>query len=230
MNDFLGTETLESMSQAVWYNQWTLEKFRPFLKGEILEVGCGIGNFTPFLTKFGKVTAIDIKKEYIRETKKKTGYNIEVGLGDIEKGKYFFKGKRFDVIVCLNVLEHIEKDTQALSNMNQLLKKEGHLVLLLPAHMFLYAEIDKAIGHFRRYSRVEIIDKLHSSNFELQFTRQLNFIGALGWFISGRLLRNKKVDGFKIKLFNFFSPLFLRIEDLIEPIIGTSFLVVAKKK
>ena len=56
-----GTQTLESMSQAVWYNQWTVKKFEEYLKGDILEVGCGIGNFTETLRKYGEVWAIDIE-------------------------------------------------------------------------------------------------------------------------------------------------------------------------
>ncbi|MDP2684909.1 MAG: class I SAM-dependent methyltransferase, partial [bacterium] len=60
MSDSAGGETLESMSQAVWYNRWTLNKFKKYLNGDILEIGCGIGNFTKELAKYGKVWAIDI--------------------------------------------------------------------------------------------------------------------------------------------------------------------------
>ena len=66
MTDTSGKQTLESMSQAVWYNQWTLNKFKDYLSGEILDVGCGIGNFTKTLSQFGKVYAIDINENYIK--------------------------------------------------------------------------------------------------------------------------------------------------------------------
>ncbi|MBI2128537.1 MAG: hypothetical protein HYU00_05850, partial [Nitrosarchaeum sp.] len=56
----VGEETLESMSLASGYNDWILKRFKRYLHGDILEVGCGIGNFTQNLSEYGKVTAIDI--------------------------------------------------------------------------------------------------------------------------------------------------------------------------
>lgn len=224
-----GTFTLESMSQAKSYNRWTLAKFAKFLRGSILEVGCGIGNFTETLSKYGKVTAIDIDQNLIEELKIDRNSNITAGYGDIERGKYFFKNTRFDTIVCINVLEHIEKDSQAIKNMYDILNKGGILILLVPAHPFLYGEIDKSIGHFRRYSKGEIVDKLQTNGFVVLKFRSLNSLGSLGWFVSGRIFKNKIVDQSKIKLFNLLAPIFLRIENLINPPFGTSFLIIAKK-
>src|SRR5687768_7072271 len=117
MGKYSGTSTLESMSQAGFYNKWTLNKFKEYLRGDILEVGCGIGNFTKILSRFGTVTAIDIDPNLFDKFKNQKTLNGNLGIGDIEKGKYFFKGKKFETIVCINVLEHIENDTQALENM-----------------------------------------------------------------------------------------------------------------
>ena len=128
MNTDTGSKTLESMSQAVWYNRWTLNKFKKYLKGEILEVGCGIGNFTKGLKEYGDIYAVDIDRSYIDEVKKLV--NVKAGFGDIETGKYFFDNQQFDSIVCLNVLEHIQNDNQALKNLYKLLKNEGFLTTL----------------------------------------------------------------------------------------------------
>ncbi len=228
MENNFGEQTLESMNQAEWYNQWTLDKFKDYLSGKILEVGCGIGNFTKTLTKFGKIWAIDIDENFIKQTKKEVT-DAKIGFGDIEKDKYFFKDEKFDTVVCINILEHIKEDSRAIDNMHKIFKEEGTLILLVPAHPFLYGEIDKSIGHFRRYSKKEIITKLQMSGFVILKFRSLNLLGALGWFISGRVLKNKIVDQSKIKLFNLIAPIFLRLEDLINPSFGTSFLIIAKK-
>ena len=222
-----GEKTLESMNQAVWYNKWTMAKFLNFISGEILEVGCGIGNFTNELTKYGKVWAIDINKNYIDQLKKMSG--VEVGLGDIEKGEYFFTKKQFDTIICLNVLEHIQNDNQACENLYKLLKKDGILILLVPTHSFLYGEIDKNIGHFRRYERNKIINKLKSIGFSILKIRRLNILGALGWFIAGKILKRSTVENNNIRVFNFLAPVILLFEDIIEPPIGTSILIIAKR-
>lgn len=230
MTDRFGESTLESMNQADRYNQWTLNQFKEFLKGKILEVGCGIGNFTKSLLEYGEVYGIDIRKDYVEKTEKiLSKSNVRIGLGDIEKGKYFFKNEKFDTVVCINVLEHIKQDDLVINNMYKILNKEGYLVLITPSHPFLYGEIDKSIGHYRRYTKKAIVAKLESSGFKILKFRSLNLIGSIGWFISGRILKNKIVDQSKIKLFNLLAPIFLRIEDLINSPFGTSFLIIAKK-
>jgi len=223
------SQTLESMSQAVWYNQWTLNKFKAYLKGKILEVGCGTGNFSTHLAKYGNLTAVDINQDYVKQAKKKVE-NGEVGIGDIEKDQYFFGNKKFNTIVCLNVLEHIKNDDQAIKNIHALLTKDGFLILLVPAHQFLYNLIDKSIGHFRRYEKKQLKSLLHNNDFEIVKLRTLNFLGSIGWFIAGKLLRNNKVGEVKIRIFNIISPFFLLLENLFEPPIGTSILIIARKK
>lgn len=223
------TNTLESMSQAIWYNQWTLQKFKQNLRGDILEVGCGIGNFTNTLASFGKVWAFDINNEYVKQTKKLVLGKVLVGFGDVENGKYFFNDQKFDTVVCLNVLEHIKSDSAALNNLFKLLKREGRLILLVPAHQFLYGEIDKSIGHFRRYTKSQLISKLKQIGFKIVSLRSLNFLGALGWFIAGKVLKLNTVGETNIKIFNLIAPFILSLEDLFEPPIGTSILIVAEK-
>ncbi len=229
MKDISGYETLESMSQAVWYNHWTLQKFQNFLHGDILEIGCGIGNFTQTLSQLGKVTAVDINSHYTRELKRKLGNKVKVGLGDIETGQFFFKKKEFDVIVCINVLEHIQNDQAALANIYKLLKKEGFLILIVPAHDFLYGQIDRSIGHFRRYDKKVLKEKLVQTGFKITKVRILNFLGAIGWFLFSRVFKNERVEEKKIRVFNIFAPFLLSMENLIEPPIGTSVLIIAQK-
>lgn len=223
-----GQITLESMSQAVWYNKWIINKISKFLKGDILEAGCGIGNFTNELSKFGDVWAIDIDKSYVNEAQKKV-LNVKVGLGDIEKGKFFFKHKTFDSIFCINVLEHIKDDSKALKNLNNILKKDGTLILLVPAHNFLFGSIDTSIGHFRRYNKKDLIGLLEKNNFKVTHLRNLNFLGGIGWFITGKIFKKNTVNKDHLKIFNFLAPIFLFFEDMIEPLFGTSVLLTAQK-
>lgn len=227
--------TLESMSQAFWYNQWTLNKFKPFLKGTILEVGCGIGNFTKSLVNYGNVWGIDIDKINLAKNKNiftqghRTKFK-QIGFGDIEKGKYFFGNKKFDCIVCMNVLEHIKDDQGSLENMHNLLKRDGTLILLVPAHQFLFGTIDQNIGHYRRYNKQRISQLLKTTGFEIMQMRTINFLGGLGWFLSGKVLKDSAINLSRINIFNIISPFILPLENIIEPPIGTSILVVARNR
>lgn len=229
MKNITGPATLESMSQAVGYNQWTLGLFDKYLSGKILEVGCGIGNFTKTLTRYGEVFAIDIIDDYISETKRIAGKSARVGFGNIEKGRYFFSDRDFDCIVSINVFEHIENDQKSLRNLYLLLNKGGYLVSLVPAHKFLYGKIDQSIGHYRRYGTEEFISIVKAAGFKIIKCRKINLLGALGWWFFSNVLRNNKVKKGNISLFNLIAPFYLPLENLFEPPIGTSILTIAQK-
>lgn len=229
MKNITGDKTLESMSQAVWYNQWTLSLLDRYLSGKILEVGCGIGNFTKTLTKYGDIVAIDIIDDYIKKTKNLVGDIVKVGFGDVEKGKYFFKDRDFDSIVCINVLEHIEDDKKSIENLYKLLRKDGHLILLIPAHKFLYGKIDESIGHYRRYEDKDVVSLLTKTGFKIIRIRKINLLGALGWWFFSNILKDNTINKSNISFFNLIAPIFLPLEKLFEPPIGTSILVIAQK-
>ncbi|OGM04446.1 hypothetical protein A2715_05070 [Candidatus Woesebacteria bacterium RIFCSPHIGHO2_01_FULL_39_32] len=225
--DKVGEYTLQIMKLAGWYNNWLFSLVKPYLKGKILEVGTGIGNFTYLLAKEGEVTSIDIDKVYINKLKKSV--SIKVGYGDIEKGTYFFSKKKFDCIVCMNVLEHIKNDSVALENMLSLLKPKGRLILLIPAHKFAYGRLDKNLGHYRRYSKGEIVLKLVGSGFKVKKLNFLNFFGIVGWFLNSRLLKRDVLPSSQLRIFDLISRPFLFVEKFIEPRMGLSILVVAEK-
>lgn len=223
-----GELTLESMAGAEWYNKWLLNWFKKYLTGEILEIGCGIGNFTPMLEKYGTVTATDIDKTYLPQVREKAP-NSTVGFGDIEKNRFFFKQKKFDVAIALNVLEHIKDDEQSLVNINRLLKPKGYLILILPAHPRLYGKIDESISHYRRYHKQDLIKLIKKKGFKVIKSRRLNFPGGIGWWLSGKVFKNTTVKKSQLRLFNLFAPVFLFFEKLIEPPLGTSVLIIARK-
>ncbi|OGM10526.1 hypothetical protein A2159_01140, partial [Candidatus Woesebacteria bacterium RBG_13_34_9] len=174
----VGEYTLEIMREASWYNDWLFKLIKPFLGQEVLEVGCGIGNFTPLLAKKSLVFAIDVNEKYTKLLKKSSFGTTRTGFGDIEKNEYFFKNEKFDTVVCLNVLEHIKNDFKALVNMKKLIKKDGNLVLLVPAHKNLYSQFDKELGHFRRYDKKELLSILRKADFKIDVLKPINWLGA----------------------------------------------------
>jgi SAM-dependent methyltransferase len=214
-----GQKTLEIMNRANWYNNWLINQISKYIKGDILEVGAGIGNFTSKLSRYGKVTAIDYDFSY-----KNANY------GDIEKGRYFFGDKKFDSIVCMNVLEHIKDDKKALSNMFNLLKPGGKIILLAPAFQFAYSDLDKNLGHFRRYTKDQLSNLLKTSGYSLLTNRYLNWLGLVGWFINGKILRRKILPEKQLGIFDYTARPFLLLEELVNPPCGLSVLVIGKKK
>jgi hypothetical protein len=80
----------------------------------------------------------------------------------------------------MNVLEHVKHDTLALCRMKELLNRDGTLILLVPAHRFLYNSIDIGVGHYRRYTRQERISKLSPASAFVEFSiiTSLEFLGG----------------------------------------------------
>lgn len=224
----VGRNTLEVMQKANWYNRWTLDYIGNEIRGDILEIGAGIGNFTTLLSKRGNVTVIDYDKEYINLLNRFKG--IKAGFGDIEKGKVFFNKKRkFDTIVCFNVLEHIKDERSATKNMLKLLKPGGCLIIIVPAHMLLYSEFDKAIGHYRRYTVKNVKYILQKVGFSKIDVRYINWWAAVGWFMLLRLTGWKKMPSSDVGVFDVFGRLFLWPERFIKLPFGLSVLAIARK-
>ncbi|HEX6977270.1 MAG TPA: class I SAM-dependent methyltransferase [Patescibacteria group bacterium] len=226
--DKVGKKTLEVMSEAHFYNKWLFKQISYWVKGDILEVGAGIGNFTELLKNKGKVTALDLNPDYIKILKK----NLQgrAGFGDIEKGKYFFKNRKFDTIICMNVLEHTKDDEEALRNMFNLSKKGGRLILLVPACSFAYSGMDEDLGHWRRYNKKEAEVKLRKAGFRIERSFYLNVFGLFGWWFNGKVLGKRNIHSGQLKIFDTIAQPILKLEEIIRPPFGLSVVTVGIKK
>lgn len=228
--DKVGKYTLEIMSRAGWYNNWIYEFIAPYIKGSILEIGAGIGNFTPLLTQKGQVTAIDLNRSYIASLKNKLDGKTKFGFGNIESGEFFFKkGSRFDTLICLNVLEHIRNDEKALNFMYSLLKPRGKLILLVPAHKSLSSNFDKNLGHYRRYDKSSLEKLLHKIGFRSVSIRYFNWLASIGWFAFLTLTGWEKIPGREVGIFNFLGRFLLWPEKYIKFPFGLSVLAIVEK-
>ena len=138
-------------------------------------------------------------------------------------------GSGFDSVICLNVLEHIEDDVGALRRLHDLLAPRGRIVLIVPALQSLYGEIDRAIGHYRRYERDDLAAKLRAAGFRVEHHSAFNMIGALGWFVNARLLKRRSVPGVQARINDLLVPL-LRLEGYLQPPVGLSWLAVGQRE
>ena len=226
--DKIGEQTLKIMKKADWYNNWLFSLIKPYLKGDILEVGAGLGNFTSLLAKREKITTIDINENYIAKLKKIVGTGA--GYGNIETGEYFFENKSFDSAICLNVIEHIKDDKRALRNINKLLEKKGKIIVLSPSHKWAYGTLDRNLGHERRYTKEELVEKFKNAGFNIVRVKYVNWLGLLGWYINGRLLKKKIIPKNQLGLFDKIARPILLFEKFVEPPFGLSILIVGEKR
>jgi SAM-dependent methyltransferase len=227
------TATLNQLAELDRYNYWIYEQITESLGQRVLEVGSGTGNITQFLCVDGRdVTATDVIAGYRRELERTFSKraNVRVDKFDLTaSAPQEFISQPFDTVVCLNVLEHIEDDLFALEQMREVLKPGGRLALLVPAHRILYGEFDRAVGHFRRYEKRALTERLKQTGYLVQKVSFFSILAALPWLINGRLLKRDYLPTGQANLANRLVP-FLKLERLIGPPFGLSLIAIAQKK
>jgi SAM-dependent methyltransferase len=134
-----------------------------------------------------------------------------------------------DTILCSNVLEHVEDDDAVLARFYRFLPQGGRLVLLVPALRILYNTLDRELGHFRRYTKRELILKLKKNHFHICSLEYFNFFGIFGWFVNGTLLRRSLLPAGQVRKFNQFVPLMVQMERWVPTLIGQSLIAIGEK-
>jgi glycosyltransferase involved in cell wall biosynthesis len=228
--DDAGFTTLRRVEVLKRYNRFLWDLVAPFVGTRVLEIGSGTGLMTRFLAGKTRVTATDIDEDYVQLLSRTFSGNPNVEVRHLDLGRLEQDGippRAFDTVVCSNVLEHIEDDGRALAAMREVLQPGGRVVLIIPAVKGLYGEIDRAIHHFRRYSRDEIRDKLTAAGLEVEHLSYFNMLGIPGWWLNAVLLRRRAVPGFQAKVNDWLVP-WLRVERGFGPPVGMSLLAVGR--
>jgi SAM-dependent methyltransferase len=143
--------------------------------GATLDVGCGTGEYSIFLARRGhEMTAIDPSSWAIEMFLDRGGgeFGVHASVSSLEE---FMPTKDFDNILAIEVLEHIERDIEAIRRLHDFLKKGGSMVISVPATPFLYGEGDRISGHYRRYSIGNLKRVLSVGGFETIEIRRYGF-------------------------------------------------------
>ena len=202
----------------------------------ILDIGCGSGLMLNVLKEFGKVSGMDASNDAINFSR-----TLNAGIikkGSLPKNVPFVK-KSFDLILALDVIEHIEEDCEALNSINYLMKKNGILVLTVPALMSLWSKFDEVNHHKRRYRKSELTAKLKAANFQiLRITYFNSFLFPMIYFYrkANVFLKKEEVSDLKMpsQTINFILEKIFLIESYFLSVvnfpIGVSIIAVVKKK
>jgi 2-polyprenyl-3-methyl-5-hydroxy-6-metoxy-1,4-benzoquinol methylase len=230
--DSAGFETLEIFSAAPRINRWLYEKVRGNISGQVLEIGSGIGNISALLLEEqSAVTLSDLRPEYCQILEKKFRhdphlqgiYSLDLSLPEFEI-KHSLLLEKFDTVIALNVIEHIEDDSLTVRNAKSLLRKNGKLVVLVPAGQWLYNSLDRALGHYKRYSRSELKKLMESAGMIVVYCRYFNAPAILGWWFSGSIMGEKVISPSKLNVFNKGVPVFRILDWFFTPFTGISVI------
>jgi glycosyltransferase involved in cell wall biosynthesis len=228
-----GKRTLKTLQGFEAYTRWIFSRLRPHLGRRVMEIGSGIGNNVPHLsTSPGtEIILTEYRPDYVESLRERFGRrpNVKILQYDATQAPPpQLTDCPPDSIVCLNVLEHIGQDRLALQNMFDLLQPEGRLILLVPAHQSLYCAIDRNLEHCRRYNHGQLSDLLGSAGFQIVEMFYFNPVGAIGWFVAGKILRSQSIRPHHIRIQRLLLPLAKAVDRLGVPF-GLSLVAVAQK-
>jgi SAM-dependent methyltransferase len=147
---------------------------------KILNVGCGPGRSSQYLSSFGEVTSIEYDKDCCEFASERTG--LQIINGSITELP--FQDEMFDLVCAFDVIEHVENDQLAVSEMKRVAKKEGVIFITVPTFMSLWSHHDVINHHFRRYklSQIEKLFEIQKNGNEI-FSSYFNFFLFLGIYL-----------------------------------------------
>ncbi len=205
-----------------WKAYWA-GLLRRFVAGTVLEVGAGIGSNVPLLLSRNvhswtalepDETLVDRIRHAIRANEIPAPCHPVVGtIADLPTDA------RFDSILYIDVMEHIPDDRAEAALAASHLLPGGRLIVLVPAHQFLFSPFDAAIGHHRRYSRSSLLT-LAPPGCRLEWFRMLDSVGFFASLANKLLLRAAQPSPRQIRLWD---RLMVPLSRRLDPLLGYRF-------
>lgn len=230
--NYVGSELELFAAVHNWKRYWSGE-IRPFIGRDVLEAGAGIGSNTPFLDRSGEGRWVCLEPDrqlLDRLNDSLRGYPrgqpCECVCGTLAE---LDAAELFDTVVYIDVLEHIEDDRAELERAAARLKAGGHLVVLSPAHQWLFTPFDQAIGHYRRYNRA-MLRAISPSGTRLERLRYLDSVGLATSMANRFFLRQSMPTKAQLGVWDSFIIPVSRVADkLLFYSLGKSIIAVWRK-
>lgn len=231
-NAIASTEDFEfsALSEAINYRHAIIKEFEDFLKGDVLEIGVGIGQISEAilaLPSVNKLVGVEPEPKFQDGFKERLPHIrlVEGTTSNLQEGE------KFHSAIMVNVLEHIEQDEDELRTIHKSLKSHnGSICILVPARQEIYSKLDSHFGHFRRYDKPMLKNKLERAGFQIEKLHYFNMVGYFAWAIRYKLLRGMDFDIKQVRLFDrkIFPPTNKLERKFRRPPFGQSLIAVAR--
>ncbi|MDP1853066.1 MAG: class I SAM-dependent methyltransferase [Candidatus Omnitrophota bacterium] len=206
----------------------------------LLDVGCGTGAILQALEKFTYSVGMEKYPEALKFCRqRKINRLVNAATEDLP-----FKKGSFDIVLAMDVLEHLDSHSKVLDELSRVSKEGASLIVHVPAFMFFWSDHDLAVGHKRRYSAKMLIELLEKHNFKVKFINYRLFsffiLGVVRKYyimIRKMLARDKSVKSHRPPapgMINAILYNIIRVEDFISGFVrlpfGLSILCIAEAK
>lgn len=225
--------SLRRLAEAKRLQAWMFSVLAPSAPGRMLEIGAGIGTFSHLLLNAGAepLLLVEPEDECVSELRRAFGDDSRVVIVDEmlpESPTLRASPNSFDYALCQNVLEHIEDDVGALTAVVDALAPGGEVAVLVPAHPFLFGQLDQSFEHYRRYTRTQLRTLIRDAGAELTSLRSFNMLGVPGWWIAGHT-PFLDINRVSLRAYETLLPFWRPLEDRLHPPLGLSLVARARK-
>jgi len=225
-----------AMSEATNYYRWIIDRFRPFIGKQVLEVGVGCGQILPYLPVDTSYYGVDIDADLLRNLEQDDDSRCRFILADVQGEDFVDRtaGIAVDTVVCFNVLEHLDDDARAISNLLNTLRPGGYLLIFVPAFPGLFNDLDRLAGHRRRYTLSGLEALVPEALCEIVQLCYFNPLGWLGWLLN-RWARHQSLDAVGVShQIHFFDRYILPLSRIVDPLtrrfVGQSAICIIRKR
>jgi SAM-dependent methyltransferase len=223
---YSGHENLLAMQFAKKYNNFLKSELIRYSVGKkkILDFGAGIGVYAKTFHDLG-LEPICVEVDKVQSDQlEKNGYFVISTIKDVPQ-------KSIEYVYTLNVLEHIENDIEEIKNIYDSLEYGGIFFVYVPAVPWIYSSMDSLVGHYRRYTKDELILKLESVGFSIKRSEYIDFLGVWVTLLYKLLDRSGgKVSPTSIKFYDrFIFPISRLFDFFLKQIIGKNILIICEK-
>ena len=216
---YVGAE-LDLFAAAVRWKAYFRRRIAPYLGNEVLEVGAGLGGTTHALCRGTESRWVCLEPDpqlaarlQQEQAAERLPAVCEVVVGTLDDQ---LATDQFDSVLYMDVLEHIEADRAELNQAAQRVKPGGYLVVLSPAHQWLFSPFDRSIGHCRRYSR-STLRELAPEGLRLEWLGYLDSIGFFASLTNKLFLQQSMPTPAQI---GFWDRVLVRSSEWVDPLLG----------
>jgi SAM-dependent methyltransferase len=224
---------LQTLAEAERLCDWMFAQVHLDDARHVAEIGAGIGTFSHRLLAAGvenlllvepdATCAVELERRFVGDPR------VNVAREQLPESESLAERPgAFDLVVCQNVLEHIEDDGAAVRAMAAAIRPGGRLYVLVPAHQRCFGSLDRAYGHYRRYGRDRLRALAREANLRIDRLYAFNLLGVLGWWLSNKR-GAREIGALPLSAYDKALVLWRPLEQRLRPRVGLSLILEARR-
>jgi len=226
------------MAFASNYRRWIMDLLNPFMGRHVVEVGAGTGDFSQLLlaAKPESLTVLEPSSNLYSRLEDLLRPLDSSGILDLRHSDFIDAYHEArpphipDTAVYINVLEHIEEDEAELRAVFATLPPGGRILIFVPALPYLMSDMDRDLGHFRRYTLSELKAKCIAAGFNVKLARYFDMFGVLPWWLKYRVLKSKRMKAAEVRFHDrFIVPISRVVDAVLTPPCGKNIILVGER-